>query len=83
MITERSPQMQLDNSPRDLVRKLLDSPWLPLLFISKAIEETVYWKFVDGTVEPVVAMSLLGIVSLLAWVVVDDVADEAAEVIDE
>lgn len=73
--------MQLNNSPRDVVRKLLDSPWLPLLFISKAIEETVYWQFVDGTVEPVVAMSLLGIVSLLAWVFIDDVAEEAADTV--
>jgi hypothetical protein len=72
--------MQLNNSPRDVVRKLLDSPWLPLLFISKAIEETVYWQFVDGTAEPVVAMSLLGIVSLLAWVFIDDVADEASNI---
>lgn len=74
--------MNLDNSLGDVVRKLVDTPFLPLLFISKAIEETVYWQFVDGTVTPVVAMSALGIVSLIAWVTVDEVADEAAEVVE-
>jgi hypothetical protein len=71
--------MQFDNSLRDILRKTLDTPFLPLLFISKAIEEAVYWKFVDGTAEPVIAMGMLGIIALIAWVTIDEVAEEVAD----
>jgi len=66
--------MQFNNSPRDVVRKFFGSLFLPMLFISKAIEEFVYWQFVDGSAEPVIAMSVLGAVTLTCWLVLDDVA---------
>ena len=67
--------MQFNNSFRDVVRKFFGSLFLPMLFISKAIEEFVYWQFVDGSAKPVIAMAILGAVTLALWLVIDDVAD--------
>lgn len=67
---------------RQLTRKLVGSPFLPVLFISKAIEEAAYFN-----AEPAARMSVLAILSTVVWLYTsEDVAwglQKAKEAVDE
>jgi hypothetical protein len=64
--------MKIRNTPKQLEQKLLNTPFFPLLFISKAVELTAFYAIGKADVRPLVAMYVLAITSTLIWLHLDE-----------
>ncbi len=63
---------RIRNTPKQLEQKLLNTPFFPLLFISKAVELTAFYAIGEADVRPLVAMYVLAIASTLIWLYLDE-----------
>jgi hypothetical protein len=63
---------RIRNTPKQLEQKLLNTPFFPLLFISKAVELTAFYAVGEDNFRPLIAMYLLAVVCTLIWLHLDE-----------
>lgn len=64
--------MSLNNDASQLYEKLVDTPFLPLLFISKCIEQASFWMIGEASATSIVAMGILAAGSTILWLSIDE-----------
>jgi len=64
--------MGLNNDAAQLYSKLVDTPFLPLLFISKCIEQASFWMIGEASAISIGAMAILSVGSTILWLSIDE-----------
>lgn len=70
---------------KELAKKLLRNPFVPILFIGEFIKTVAITAAEDGVLlnDVIIALFILAVVTTVVWVFAEHILDEARETFDE